>query len=62
MKIEIIVLIFGLIWLLIMILPVIFSTKCPKCNKNCEESYYLPGYGDSFYYKCIKHGDITYLN
>jgi len=43
------------------LLPSLFSTKCPKCNKKCKESYYLPGCTDSFYYECDEHGNIDML-
>lgn len=37
------------------------KVKCPKCEKECSESYYAPGIVDSMYYECPDHGNINKL-
>lgn len=59
MKITIVII--GILVVLINIMMKLFPTKCPKCNKKCEESFYIEGINDSFYYKCPNHGDIDNL-
>jgi hypothetical protein len=39
----------------------LWVVKCPKCNKKCNASYYVPGVNDSLYYECPEHGDLNLL-
>lgn len=55
-------LLLAILFTIILLLPAIFKTKCPKCKNNCKESYYLLGDNDSFYYKCPVHGNIDKIN